>query len=68
MRLRTHKPITLSTKLNIAFVLPNPYHKQVTEAVVSPCWIAQADDDNYDVGVRFVDMNDDAKIAIRNSC
>ena len=68
MKLRTHKPVPLSARLSIAFVLPNPYHKKATEATVAPCWVAQAGDCNYDVGVRFVDMDDDAKIAIRNSC
>lgn len=69
MLLRTHTPIPLTAKLDIAFVLPNPFHKKPTEAKVAPCWVSKVQGaDSYDIGVRFVDMDDEAKIAIRNSC
>ena len=69
MKLRVHKPIPLNANLKIAFVLPNPYHKTVTEATVVPCWTSQTPDaDSYDVGVRFLDMSNETKLAIQHSC
>ena len=69
MRLRVHKPIPLTARLKIAFVLPNPYHKTVTEATVAPRWTSQAPGaESFDVGVRFLNMSDETKIAIQNSC
>ena len=69
MRLRTHRRIPLTARPNIAFALPNPYHRKTFQAVVAPVWSSEIPGaDSFDIGVRFIDIGAEAEDAIRHIC
>lgn len=67
MRLRMHTPIHLNDRLGIAFNLPNN-HKTI-EVRATPVWISEIPNTGiYNVGVRFLEIFSEDKIAIESFC
>ena len=67
MRLKTHKSIPLTATLIVAFVVPG--HRNAVEARVAPTWTSEIPgQDGYETGVRFLEMDQEAKHAINAFC
>lgn len=67
LRLRTHSFVLLSDRLGISFKLP--HSEKTIEARVSPAWISEIPNTQvYELGVRFTDLSDEARLAIEKYC